>query len=344
MESVSNQHVHGFQDHPTSKQTSTTENRSSSVLKDIVRLQMHSLKSKVVTAQAQITGITPIFAINTAEPKDGLVPSLEQVQVIQPQDKKEAEIVEALPNETSDFVDILNEANGCSIDPQDTTNLNKTIDTAKEASEVIEKKSKTISLERQSFAVSPSKVLIELKEFDRLRQRFLVEANIFKELNARAQAIDSSLVLHRIGSVFYKIIRKKSDFNMMVTIKKSTSFFSFGRKTTPEPSAIFELIKEDLNRIGSQFHDAIKWPATRVNKEHLRMIHKGSGIRCTLHIESPELAKSADILSQIIQHKPLGKLVFNSFVPITIMIILIKLVSNFYSSWPVDCIDSSVAE
>lgn len=328
------------------------------MLKDILRLQMHALNSKIMTVQTQITGTTPVFAIDEAKLKQGVVPGLDQIHVLQPHMEVDVDDLlesrEASTNEQSDLANDQTKANVCSVDSQadskqDMVSSLENIQTIQPRMEMEMKyllemldastnekrdsvvdpnqanacsidpqKPKSIpnqSIEQPSIDIVDKVVLeellqrcsIELKSFIRTKTRILAETFIFESLNTIARSIDNNLVLHRIGSAFYGLAREKSDFNVMITTKKSTSFFSFGRKSL-EPLAIFNVFKDRLNKSDSQFGAVTKMPMTRTHEEQLRMVHKASGIHCSIHIDSSALATSADIISKIIEKKPFGKI------------------------------------
>lgn len=69
----------------------------------------------------------------------------------------------------------------------------------------------------------------------------------------------------------------------------------------------YNLFKTRLNGSNSVFKSIETFSTNQVQKSHIRMVHKVSGIRCSLHFNSQELGKSAEIILQLIKFNPMGK-------------------------------------
>lgn len=89
--------------------------------------------------------------------------------------------------------------------------------------------------------------------------------------------------------------------------------FWFPDETT-ESGTFFKLLVHRLSKAGSEFDAIIKVSEERAHKPKLRMVHRASGIQCSLHIAAPDLVKSSTVIAEIIEFKPIGTSSFTSYV------------------------------
>lgn len=67
------------------------------------------------------------------------------------------------------------------------------------------------------------------------------------------------------------------------------------------------LFKAGLHAANSIFINIETLTPNQTQKSQIRMIHKVSGIRCSLHFNSEGLRESAEMILQVINFNPMGK-------------------------------------
>lgn len=299
-------------------------NERAPILKDILRLQLHSLNNKVINAKTKISGTNHVCVMTEATPESepGSVPRLNQIHVIP------VNVVPAIDEQSPPGALASNVPDNAQEPPKD-QKLDE-LASAEAAPEHIKLSTSRPQTPRATDDATETAILqlvkqilqncpAELKSFCRPKERVLGEAAILAVLKKYMAPIGESVILYRIGSVLYRITSQKSDFNMLISSSKNDHLplllkvefllirlgtFSFSEERF-QSDALFQLLVDRLNA-DAAFDSVYKVPGDRVEKPHLRMVHKETGIRCSLHAAAEELARSSTIIAEVIEFKPIG--------------------------------------